>query len=159
MIATERISHIVDVELSKRGRVGHVVLLLCASAMTIGLASLWATEPALPLRTHVAFAMMVAIGGAWTAYAAWVLTTRSVLLARHRVVAAWMGVIFSTAFAVLFAAVGYTGNFGAMPYAAAGVELVLVGAAIVMLVRARQRFAQLVARRDALQHAADGARS
>jgi hypothetical protein len=150
MIATERIRHIVDVELSRRGRVGHVVLLLCVSAMTIGLVTLWATETGLPLRTHIAFGMMVAIGGAWTAYAAWVLTTRSVLLARHRIVAAWMGVIFSSAFAVLFGIVGYTGNFGAMPYAAAGVELVLVAAAIVMLVRARQRFEQLVARRDQL---------
>jgi hypothetical protein len=150
MIATERIRHLVDVELSKRGRIGHIALLMCASAMTVGLVMLWATETGLPLRTHVAFALMVAIGGAWTAYAAWVLTTRSVLLARHRIVAAWMGVIFSSAFTVLFAIVGYTGNFGAMPYAAAGVELVLVAAAIVMLVRARRRFAALVARRDAL---------
>jgi hypothetical protein len=150
MIATERIRNIVDVELSKRGRVGHTALLLCASAMTIGLVTLWATETGLPLRTHIAFGMMVAIGGAWTAYAAWVLTTRSVLLARHRIVAAWMGVIFSSAFTVLFAIVGYTGNFGAMPYAAAGVELGLVAAAIVMLVRARRHFAELVARRDEL---------
>src|SRR5688572_18458893 len=137
MIPAERISRVVDAELTRGGRVGHVVLLLCASAMTIGLVSLWATEAALPLRTHVAFAMMVAIGGAWTAYAAWVLTTRSVLLARHRIVAAWMGVIFSSAFTVLFAVVGYTGNLGDTPYVAAAVEMVLVAAAIVMLVRAR----------------------
>jgi hypothetical protein len=150
MIPAERISRVVDAELTRGGRVGHVALLLCASAMTIGLLTLWVTEPELPLRTHVAFGMMVAIGGAWTAYAAWVLTTRSVLLARHRIVAAWMGVIFSSAFAVLFGVIGYTGNFGEMPYAAAGVELVLVAAAIALLIRARRRFAALVARRDAL---------
>jgi len=150
MITAERISRIVDVELSRRGRIGHVALLLCASAMTIGLVALWATEAGLPLRTHIAFGMMVAIGTAWTAYAAWVLTTRSVLLARHRIAAAWMGVIFSSGFTVLFAVVGYTGRLGSTPYVAAAVELVFVAGAVAMLARARRRFAALVARRDAL---------
>jgi hypothetical protein len=152
MIAARQISHIVDVELSRRGRAGHVALLLCASAMTIGLLSLWATEAGLPLRTHIAFGTMVAIGASWTAYAAWVLTTRSVLLARHRIVAAWMAVIFSSAFTLLFAVVGYTGQLGNMPYAAAAVESALVIVAVVMLIRARRRFAALAARRRALEH-------
>jgi len=151
MIAPERISHMVDVELSRRGRIGHVALLLCAAAMTIGLVMLWTTEAALPLRTHVAFGLMIAIGAAWTVYATWVLTTRSVRLARHRIVGAWMAVVFSTAFAVLFAAIGYAGQLGVAPYVAAVVELGFVAGAVLMLIRARRQFAALVARRDALR--------
>ena len=151
MIAPERIRQMVDVELSTRGRAGHTALLLCASAMTIGIATLWTTESGLPLRTQLAFALMVGIGGAWTAYAAWVLTTRSVLLARHRILAEAMGVIFSGVFTVFFAVVGYQGRPGDTPYLAATLEAALVGVAVVMLVRARRQFAHLMARREALQ--------
>lgn len=152
MIDARQIRQMVDAEVSTRGRVGHIALLLCAATMTIGLGTLWATEPELPLRTHVAFASMVAIGCAWTIYAAWVLTTRSVMLARHRIIAAWMGILFSTAFTVLFAAVGYSGQLGNTPFVAAAVESVLIGVAVVMLIRARRRFADLVVLRNSLEH-------
>jgi hypothetical protein len=51
---------------------------------------LWATEPRLPPRTEVAFAVLVAIGLAWAVFGAWAVTHRAPLFARDRVVAGWL---------------------------------------------------------------------
>jgi hypothetical protein len=64
------------------------------------IALLWATEPGLPPRTAVAFAVLVAIGLGWAACGTWAVTRRVPLFALDRVVAGWLGV---TAWA-LFAA-------------------------------------------------------
>jgi hypothetical protein len=81
-----------DEPLSLRRRMVTVAALLggLAAAAVTGL--LWATEPALPLRTQVAFAGIVVIGLAWAGYGAWALTRRTPLFALERVVAAWLGV-------------------------------------------------------------------
>jgi hypothetical protein len=149
--------HLADTELSVRSRVGHVALLVASLLMAIAIASLWLTEPALPLRAHVAFAAMVGIGLSWAGFSVWVLARRRVLLARHSVVAGRMAVTFTALFVVGALIVGYT-SAGAGGYVAAGLGAVMLGVAIALLVRARRRFAALMERRQTLERELRGRR-
>lgn len=137
-------------ELSLRSRLAYVALMLASSAMTVVILSLWVTEPALPLRTTVAFAAMTAIGGSWIVFAGWVLARRRVLLGRDRVVAARMAIAFTSAFA-LGALLAFYTTGGPAAFAALLMGLVLLAAAIAMLLRARRRVARLTERRDAIE--------
>jgi hypothetical protein len=137
-------------ELSVKARAGYVALLLVASAMTAGLVSLWITEPGLPLRTHLAFGAMILIGICWAALAVWVLTTRRILLARDRVIAARMSVAFTALFvAGSLATVIVSGAAAAFGAAATGA--VMLGIALKVSSNARRRFADLAARRAELE--------
>jgi hypothetical protein len=141
-------------ELSVRARLGYVALLLMASAMTVGVLSLWLTEAYLPLRTQVAFGAMSLIGGSWMALAIWALTTRRVLLARDRVIAGKMSVAFTALFLVgAIGAVLVSGTAAAIGAAATGA--VMFAVALRVLSGARRRFAALCARRDALARELD----
>ena len=152
----ERLQALADSELSVPARCAHVALLLVSSALTVAIGSLWATEPSLPTRTHVAFGVLLAIGVAWAVYAAWVLTQRRALLARHRIVAGRMAVTFNAAFALGAALVGVsTGRAAA--YAAAGLGVVLCAIAFALLARAHRRFDALVARRARLERELEAA--
>jgi predicted signal transduction protein with EAL and GGDEF domain len=143
------LQRLLDSELSLPSRLGYVALLLVALTMTAVIAALWATEPVLPLRTHIGFALMVAIGLSWIIFAVWVLTHRRILFARHQIVAGRMAVTFTTVFLLGTLVVGYsTGRPEA--YKATAVGMVLVGLAVVVLVRAKRTFAHLITRRDAL---------
>jgi hypothetical protein len=147
---TAEFRRLLDAELSLRSRIGHVVLLLAAAAMTVVVASLWLTEPALPTRTTAAFAVMTLIGLSWMAFSGWVLTRRRPLFGRDGLVAGRMAVTFTSAFAGGALAVGYSSG-GAAPYAAAALGLVLVAAAGALLVQARRHVARLTTRREALE--------
>jgi hypothetical protein len=129
---------------------GHVALLLAALGMTVVVVSLWATEPALPLRTEVAFGVMTAIGVSWSAFAIWVLTSRRVLFARERVVAGRMAVTFAGAFIIGALAVAATTGATAA-FAAGGTGVVMMIVAVILLQRAHHTSARLMARRDALE--------
>ncbi len=143
------LQRLLDTELSLPSRLGYVALLLVALTMTGVITALWATEPVLPLRAQVGFGLMVAIGVSWIIFAVWALTHRRILFARHQIVAGRMAVTFTTVFLLGTLVVGYsTGRPEA--YKATAVGLVLVGLAVVVLVRAKRAFAHLVARRDAL---------
>jgi hypothetical protein len=147
---------LLNAELSTAARLGHVALLLGGAGMAIAIGSLWATEPSLPLRTHLAFGAMTLIGVAWAVYATWVLTTRRVLLGRHRVVAGRMAVTFAgvlVAGSLLVAAT--TGHPAG--YAAAGPGVVMLGVAAWLLARARREVVRLTARRTELERALGGA--
>jgi hypothetical protein len=89
----EDVLHRLDAPLSLRKRVGYVTLGLAglAGGGLIGL--LWATEPGLPPRTHVAFGAMTAIGLGWALFGGWAVTRRTPLFARDRVVAGWLGLV------------------------------------------------------------------
>jgi hypothetical protein len=141
---------LLDKELSRPSRIGYVTLLVASLIMTVVIASLWLTEPVLPARARVAFALMTVIGLSWTAFAGWVLTTRRVLLGRDSVVAGRMAVTFTTTFVIGALTVGYLGA-GSAPFAAATMGLGLLAGAIALLVRAHRRVARLTARRDALE--------
>lgn len=139
-----------DRELSVKARAGHVALLLGALTMAIVIGSLWLTEPALPLRTQVAFGAMTLIGLCWSLYAGWVLRSRRVLLAFQEVVASRLAVAFcSAALAGALALAIGEGMRAAWSAAAMFALLLLVAGA--MLARARRRLNVLTARRAALE--------
>lgn len=145
-----------DAELSLRSRLGYVALLLAAVSMSAVVASLWLTEPALPTRTRAAFGALTVIGLSWAGFALWVLTHRRVLLGRQGIVAGRMAVTFSTVFLAGALAVGVTGGPRAA-FGAAGVGVVMVGAAVVTLVLAHRRVDRLAERRRALEREIGGA--
>jgi hypothetical protein len=147
MAALQRLA---DTELSLRSRLGYVALLLAALMMTGIIGALWLTEPALPPRTQLAFAVMIAIGSSWVAFALWVLTHRRVLLAPHRIVAGRMAVTFTALFVLGSLAVGYQTG-GPAAYAAAAMGLVMLAGAATMLILAHRRFHRLTERRTALE--------
>ena len=137
-------------ELSVKARLGYVALLLASSAMTVVIVSLWLTEAVLPLRTHIAFGAMSAIGIAWGALSIWALATRRVLLARDRVIAGRMSVGFTALFLLgAIIAVLMTGKTAA--FGAAAMGLVMFATALRVLAGARRRFAVLVAQRAELE--------
>ena len=137
-------------ELSRAGRIGHVLLALVASAMTIMIVSLWLTEPALPLRTQIAFAVLVGINVAWTAFSLWVLRTKRVMLARHRQVAGRLAVVFASVFTAGCLILAFTAKADAARPALA-MSLVLLAVAAVIWRRAEIAYAQLVTRRTQLE--------
>lgn len=137
-------------QLSTSTRLAHLALLLVALTMSVAVGSLLATEPALPLRTQLAFGAMLAIGLGWVGFASWVLTTRQVLFGRHRVVAGRMAVTFTSVFAVSSLLVAVTTGQPSA-YMAAGPGVLMVGAAVWMLARARRAVARLTTRRMQLE--------
>ncbi len=147
---SESLRELLDGELSLYSRLGYVALLLVASMMTALVAVLWFTEPALPLRTQIGFAVMIVIGLSWMGFSTWVLRHRRPLLAGHSVVAGRMAVAFTSVFVVGALAVGQTSG-AASAYPAALTGLAMLVGAIVMLVRARHAFVRLTERRAILE--------
>ncbi|QWF16519.1 hypothetical protein [Lysobacter capsici] len=146
----EELRHLTAGALSTRSRYGHVALLLAALIMCVLLGALLATEPALPGRTRVAFAVMLGIGASWVAYAVWVLRHRRPLLANHRVVAGWMAVVFTALFFAGASAMAI-GAGGPSLQAAAAMGAVMLAVAVAVLVRAYRNLARLQARRRELE--------
>ena len=137
-------------ELSLRARLGHVLLALAASTMTVVVVSLWMTEPGLPPRTRTAFALLIAIGVAWVAYSVWVLNARRVMLARQRVVAGRLAVAFTFTFAAGCVFVASTTK-AAAAWPALAMSLVLLALALVVWRRAEAAHATLLVRRETLE--------
>ena len=132
-------------------RLGFTALLLAGASMAAITASLLLTEPGLPSRTRIAFAVMTGVGVSWAALAAWVLLRRRVLLAGHRVLAGYMAVTYTMLFTLGMLALGRWGPAGRAWLYAAAVGVVLVAAALVVLVRARRRWHALDRRRRELE--------
>ena len=154
-LLTTQIRSRVTAELSWAARLRYICLLLTASTMTVIVVALLLTEPALPLRTFIAFAALAAIGGSWTLFSVWVLSRRRILLGWHRVVAGRIAVIAS---AIFVAGSAMTGAMTEWPaaWAAAGLGAVMLVAATALLVRARRSFLQLSQRRAALELELEG---
>ena len=144
--------------LSTRERMFHVLLLLVATAMTVVLAALLLTEPALPARTAFAFWVMTGMGLAWMAYAAWVLARRRTLQLRHRVRAGQMAVAFTTIFAAAAWIIAWATE-DRTAYLAAGVGTLLWAVAWIPLGRAQQRVKELEQRKQTLQQRLQNRRS
>ena len=142
-------------ELSTGARLGYVVLALVASAMTIVVSALWLTEPALPLRTSVAFAMLTGIGLGWLAFSIWVLRAKRTIPARQRVVAGRLAVAFSGMFAVSCLAFAIVTNTS-LAWTASAMSLIWLTAALVLWRRAATALAQLLIRRELLEQQVDG---
>lgn len=149
--AVDEIRRALEGELSTTARAGYTLLLLTSFSAALVIAALLATEPGLPARTRIAFTVMTGIGLAWTALAAWVLTSRRVLFAPHRVIAARMAVGFSALFALGTLVVGpqwITGWYWAL-----AVAVTMLAVAILLLLHASRRFRELSARRVQLEQA------
>ncbi|WP_423604758.1 hypothetical protein [Sphingomonas sp. MS122] len=154
--ARDAVRRIAEAELSPAPRVLHGALLAVALTMTLVVVSLGLTEPDLPLRASLAFAVLAMIGMGWTGYAIWVLTRRRVLYARQRVVAARLAVTFTTIFTTGAFALGLAAKLPAG--LVAGVfGLGLVTLALLLLSRARRRLATLTARMRQLEAQGVGA--
>ena len=154
-VVVEELRQLARRELSMRARVLHVLLALAAAAMTIVVASLWLTEPALPLRTTLTFAILTGIGLGWLAFSVWVLSSRHVLLARHRVVAGRMAVFFNSVFVVGCLLLGFVSSVRAA-WPASAMGLVLLVFAILLWRRAEAAHAALLARRRFLEGEIEG---
>jgi hypothetical protein len=130
-------------ELSPASRVGHTLLLAASLTVATGVGSLWATEPVLPVRTHLAFGVIVGMAMTWAAFAAWVLTRRRVLLGADRVLSATIGLIFSALATAGMLAVGSWGGVGRPAYLGALMNAGLCACATALLIRARRRLEML----------------
>ena len=137
-------------EVSFRSRIGHLALLLGATGGSVVLGSLLATEDGLPLRTTMAFGLLLVINLSWVAFAAWVLTARRAMLFNHRVVAGRIAVAAAIAFTAGAAVLAATMR-SAASYAATGSGLVLLAIAIALLMRAKRDFRALQLRRAELE--------
>jgi hypothetical protein len=139
-------------ELALPSRVGYTALLLAGLAAATTTGSLLATEPDLPARIQLAFAVVAGGGLAWAAFAARVLARRRVLFASHRVIAARMGVTFSGVFTAGALGVWLAGSRqepGAL--AAAAIGATMLSAAVVVLLGARRRVADIAARKREIE--------
>jgi hypothetical protein len=150
-ISVAQVQEMLRRELSTPTRIGYLLLLMLTLTAAGLVGTLWLTEHGpLPMRTHLAFAVLVTINLAWSALFAWIVTRRKVLFALHSVIAGWMAV----AFCGLFFVAGLIIAIMKMNVTAiiavglvAGVQLYI---AIAMLRRARRRRNQLLSRRGEL---------
>ncbi|MBE8522456.1 hypothetical protein ILP97_34045 [Amycolatopsis sp. H6(2020)] len=137
-----------DAPLSLRRRVGYVLAGLAGLVGSGLIGLLWATEPGLPPRTEVAFAVLVAIGLAWAAFGAWAVTRRAPLFARDRVVAGWLGLaawLLFTVGAVVITTLRHRVEPGLLT-----VVVVLGGVAVVHLRAVHRSRAALLKRKEEL---------
>lgn len=145
------LSRLTDRTLSRGERNGHVLLSLLAAGMAAIVASLLITETDLPLRTGVAFAVMLAIALAWVGYALRVLSRRLPVLANREVVAGRMSLWFSALFT------GGALLVGMIP--AAWLGALMMAAALSLLIRAHRRLAALRQLREHLERELSQARA
>jgi hypothetical protein len=131
--------------LSFRKRMAYAVVALVGATGSALIGVLWATEPGLPSRTQLSFAVLTAIGAAWAVVGGWAVTRRMPLFARDRVVAGWLAVAAWTLFAVGAVVVAPT-----VPAWLVVVVAVLGVAAATNLVVARRTRSALLRRRSEL---------
>jgi hypothetical protein len=155
IVAAADIQRLLRAELSFKTRAMYLVGLLATASFAAALLSLWLTEPHLPVRTHLAFGILVVINLVWTLFCGWALTRRNVLYARQGVVAGRLATAWSAVFAGGAVIVGYTsGNVrGGMMAAATGV--VFLVCAVIVLRRAMARHQELLRLRRSLELALD----
>ncbi len=129
--------------LSRWGRLRGAFAGLAGLAGTVFLVTLWATEPRLPTRTQLMFALLTLVCLGWTAVGAWALLKRP-LFALDAVVAGWFAV--GAAVVVTGTLVAITGNLAATM---TGVGFLL--AAVILLREAHQRRGALLRRKRELE--------
>jgi hypothetical protein len=144
-------------ELSTRSRLLYTLLLLVDLTMAAALASVWLTEPSLPVRTHIAFGLLLVFALTWSGFLLWTLTRRKVLLVRHRVLAGRLAVLFCSLFTVGALTLGLSQpDQRAVGLSMAGMGGFLVLVAVVLLISAQRRYRELTARRRHLERELEG---
>ena len=97
----EKIFAIVQSELATQRRTVQRLALLGAVIMTVIITALWVTEPRpLPLRLHLSFAFMSALGVIWIGLLGNILVRKNCPAAWDRIATAWAGLIGGVGFAV-----------------------------------------------------------
>ncbi|HEY3472276.1 MAG TPA: hypothetical protein VGL47_44570 [Amycolatopsis sp.] len=141
-------------EVSLRSRMRHVAVGLAGASGAAVLTVLWVTEPhPLPAGTQAAFAVLIAVGLAWAAFAGWVLSRRRPLFARDRVLGARLALAVSVGTCVAGTALAAARGTTAETLATALTGGVLVMAAGLLLARAHARRRALLRLRDTLRDA------
>ncbi len=139
-------------ELSVHTRVRYALLLLFNLAVAGVVGALWITEPSLPTRTSVAFAVIVFAALVWAVLLAWTLSRRKVLLTKHRVITARVAVVFSTVFTVgALALAASSPTLRQVGLAAGGLGAVLLAMALFLWRRAVRRYERLLDRTKELE--------
>ena len=155
--AAEEVRKSLAGELSTRSRLLYTLLLLVDLTMAAALGSLWLTEPSLPARTQIAFGLLLVFVLTWSGLLLWTLTRRKVLLARHRVLAGRLAVLFCSLFTFGALALGLTQpDQRATGFSAAGMGGLLLLVATVLLIAAQRRYRELTARRRYLERELEG---
>jgi hypothetical protein len=89
--ATDRVMAMIRGELSASRRWFYRGVLLAASVGVAAILSLWTTEPGpLPLRLHIAFGALSAIGLSWIGVLTWILWRRRCPTALDRIATGWV---------------------------------------------------------------------
>lgn len=147
----QQLLRLIDAELSPRARLLTTAMLLFALIVTAVVAALLLTEPALPLRTQLAFGLIVLAGLAWSGHFGRTLLHRRTSYLSHRVASTTLAAGVTAAFvlaAVLLAWLEPTQRSVALTAAAIAAPWLLL--AIALRARATRQLRQLRARRDAL---------
>ena len=138
-----------DTELSRASRLGQVTLLLAVVMMSGVIGLLGVTEPSLPLRARIVFAVIGAIGVVSSVFAFRALSNRRALLAWQRVIACRMGVALAAMIVLGASIIGFvTGIHSA--FGVAGFGVILLCGTIALLRQENAKFSALTARRHAL---------
>jgi hypothetical protein len=96
---TEQVLALIRGELSSPRRWLYRLILTTTSIVVAAILSLWLTEPGpLPIRLHVAFAAMTAIGFGWIGVLTWILTRRNCPSVQDRVATGWMATVACSLF-------------------------------------------------------------
>lgn len=148
--STDEVRAVLDRELSWSDRLRYLAVGLASLVVTAVSGLLWATEPSLPLRTHLAFAGIVLLGVAWMAIVVYVLTRRRPLYAADRVLATGMAVVATSAVGIATTVLaGIRGGvLGGLTAGALATAFVVTSA--VLHFAARRRRSALLARRREL---------
>ena len=150
-ITASDIQRMLRAEFSTKARTAYVVWLLCTATFAAALLSLWLTEPVLALRTHIAFAILVAVNLSWAGFCSWALTRKKVLYARQGVIAGRLAVCWSGVFVAFALVAGWTSGRQGAGLMASASGLLFLGASALMLRRATVRRQQLLELRRTLE--------
>jgi hypothetical protein len=138
-----------ETELSLASRLGQVTLLLAFVVMVGVIGFLGVTEPSLPSRARIVFAVIIAIGLFGTVFALRALTKRRALLAWHRVIGCRVAVAFAAMVVLGASIIGFVKGIPAA-FVVAGFGVFLLCGTIALLRQTNRQFAALTARRHAL---------
>ena len=140
-----------ETELAQGQRRRALGMLLASLMVTGPLASLWLTEPELPLRTHLVFGGLVMVGLAWIGLGAYLLVQRHPLYAHDRVLATGLAVAASAITGVASTVVSVLRSGTVAAVATTAIAALMVIAACALHLQARRRRRVLTRRRHELE--------
>jgi hypothetical protein len=138
-----------DTELSRASRFGKMTLGLASAMMCGVIGLLGVTEPSLPSRARIVFAVIGAIGVSCSVFALRALSHRRARLAWHGVIAGRMAVALAAMIVLGASIIGFVKGIPSA-FGVAGFGVVLLCGAIALLRQENRKFAALTARRHAL---------